>query len=370
MAFFASLAMKLEPIEKPKEFFPFNQGTVATDGDKFYYESDFWDTLTIDEQVFCWAHEVMHAASGHLYRRGSRDPMGWNIAGDLCINDVLKECGLTMPKMGLLEVNGVTGHNDYAESVYEKLPKSAKQSCGCVWIGPSLPNQTGDGGAGNEGCNKSMEYEAAKWRDAVVQAEQIAKSIGELPGALGAFATAAKPKVNWKEKLRNWLGQRAKIDYNWLPSNRRYIYRGLYLPSQSGIHLEFALIADTSGSIGEKEANQVLGELKALKATGKVTVRILDVDTQVHQERIYGPNDKLPDKLEFKGHGGTNIQAGIGYLEEKKYPLDGLLIFTDGYTSPKPMQSKLNVKAITMITSEDCLKDTVNFGEVIHVECR
>ncbi len=63
--------------------------TIATDGRKFYYNSEFVLKLDDQECVFGFAHEVGHIIYEHMTRRGNRDPGLWNMAGDYIINNML-----------------------------------------------------------------------------------------------------------------------------------------------------------------------------------------------------------------------------------------------------------------------------------------
>ena len=92
--------------------------TAATDGRKVYYSPDFFKTLTDDEKVFTYAHEVMHVAFNHILRSKGRNPRLWNIATDAVINQILKNEELPMVEGGVDMAEAV---NRSAEEMYEKL---------------------------------------------------------------------------------------------------------------------------------------------------------------------------------------------------------------------------------------------------------
>lgn len=368
MAFFAELALRLEPVEKPASFFPGGVGTVGTDGRHFFYEKTFWEAQTMDGQMFLWAHEVMHPASGHLYRRGNRDPLGWNCAGDLCINPVLKECGLEPLPDSLMEIRGadgrpLNGKDTYAEAVYERMPK-IEIGCGC---GTRDPN---DGGEGQGIADTSPEQSRMEWEDAAKIAATNAQEAGRLPGGLQSFVDALRPKVNWRDKLRTWLASKARTEYRFLPANRRYLHTGLYLPSLAGERLEWAFVVDTSGSMADEALSQALGEVQAAKQVCPARVHLLHVDAQVQKEEVYEQHQRIPRKVEFAGRGGTNLQTAFDYLHEKNYSLNGVMVFTDGYTYPTPVTSKLNVPCIWILTHPCEMKELAKFGEMVRVEMK
>jgi predicted metal-dependent peptidase len=64
--------------------------TMATDGYYIYVNPSFCASLSSNEIAFVFAHEVMHCALLHPYRRGSRDAQRWNRACDYVVNADLK----------------------------------------------------------------------------------------------------------------------------------------------------------------------------------------------------------------------------------------------------------------------------------------
>ncbi len=97
--------------------------TAATDGEVVYYAPKFFDTLTNDQRVFCYAHEVMHVAFNHILRSRDRNPQIWNIATDAVINQMLMGENLPIIDGG---VNMADAIGRSAEEVYEKLLEQQK----------------------------------------------------------------------------------------------------------------------------------------------------------------------------------------------------------------------------------------------------
>lgn len=69
--------------------------TAYTDGDDVYYSPNFMKNLTYNQKVFLIAHEIMHIAFEHIFRR-TKDmhKKRWNIATDAVINARLMDAGL------------------------------------------------------------------------------------------------------------------------------------------------------------------------------------------------------------------------------------------------------------------------------------
>ena len=84
--FFGNLATRMQLINAD-DWCP----TAATDGKRFYYNSDFVNKMPLKQVEFLVGHEVLHAVYDHMGRRGDRDPKIWNIADDFCVNADLVE---------------------------------------------------------------------------------------------------------------------------------------------------------------------------------------------------------------------------------------------------------------------------------------
>ena len=93
--FFGTLALNLEMVEVDEKH-PQIQ-TMATDGQRLYFNPKFVTGLGEEELKGVNAHEVMHCALKHMSRRGHRDPYRYNVAADFRINFDLVEAGFKLP---------------------------------------------------------------------------------------------------------------------------------------------------------------------------------------------------------------------------------------------------------------------------------
>ncbi len=75
--------------------------TACTDGKRVLYNSAFIESLTIQEQIFIFAHEVCHVALDHIIRSEKKDKRIWNIATDAVINAWLKNDNLPIIEGGI-----------------------------------------------------------------------------------------------------------------------------------------------------------------------------------------------------------------------------------------------------------------------------
>ena len=93
--FFGSVVANSTFVEEP------SISTAATDGENIYYNPSFIESLTDDQKVFVFAHEVCHIAFDHIFRSEGKDNKLWNIATDSVINAFLMQDGLPMVDGGI-----------------------------------------------------------------------------------------------------------------------------------------------------------------------------------------------------------------------------------------------------------------------------
>ncbi len=119
--------------------------TVGTDGETIYYNPEYMESLSVEEQSFIFAHEVCHIAFNHILRSEDKDPELWNIATDGVINQFLKRDGLKMAPGGVDMVEAI---NYDAEQLYEKLLQDKQQR--------QQQQQNGQGNGQNQQSNQQQ----------------------------------------------------------------------------------------------------------------------------------------------------------------------------------------------------------------------
>lgn len=136
--------------------------TADTDGETIYYNPEYLEKLSVEEQTFIFAHEVCHIAFNHILRSEGKDHELWNIATDGVINQFLKRDGLKMAPGGVDMAEAI---NYDAEQLYEKLLQGKKQRQQQSGQDNSQQNQQGNQQQsksqqqGNSGSGSSQEQE-------------------------------------------------------------------------------------------------------------------------------------------------------------------------------------------------------------------
>ena len=89
----ASMLLNLELVEDS------SFDTLATDGQKIYWNKDFVKSISEKELQAVLVHEASHVIWEHPLRKGNRDHVVWNYATDYVINGYLFfDLGMKLPK--------------------------------------------------------------------------------------------------------------------------------------------------------------------------------------------------------------------------------------------------------------------------------
>lgn len=148
-------------------------GTAGTDGKTIYYNPDFLEKLSTDEQTFIFAHEVCHIAFNHILRSEGKNPQIWNTATDAVINQFLKRDGLKMVEGGVDIADAV---NYDAEQLYNKMMQEQQQNqsgSGNNQQDQNQEQQQNQSGSGNGQQDQNQEQQDvghdthSLWEDAV-----------------------------------------------------------------------------------------------------------------------------------------------------------------------------------------------------------
>lgn len=309
--FFGALALQLKLVEDTKA------PTAWTDGHRMGYNPEFVKKLSQPELVAVIAHEVMHCAAGHPWRRDARVPIKWNIAADFAINQLLTEAGFKLPDGCLLDKKFAGKHSEW---IYDRLPIEVKYV--------SMGDVCDACGSGIDEQGDPVKSEG-DWQQSVQQSLNAAKMQGKLPAnverELGAMC---EPVVDWRSLLRKYVQEVVKADYTWAMPNRRYMASGLYLPCLHSLACgRIAVAIDTSGSIDQVLLSQFEAEIRAI--VSEVQPSQLDVlycDAQVHKHDVFLQGEYI--EIKAVGGGGTSFVPVFDKMD-KEDPPKCLIYLTD-----------------------------------------
>jgi len=363
--FYGVLALQLHVVEDTTG----EVQTMATDGESLFYNSAFVQSLSQPEIMGCVAHEVMHCAMGHQWRREGRDHEKWNHACDYAINPIVLGSANAQSGFSLKLPAGVLYDKQYegqsAEWIYAHLRETAGKS------GSGKPGANGKGkGKPSCGCDgirdaKDGAPSAQEWRVLANEAANAARQAGKLPGALSGFVEQLnEAKIDWRAALRRFVQEYVlHSDYTWKRSAARYISTGNYLPSAFSEQTPPIGVAfDTSGSISDGELTAFVAELQSIIDEVKPeVVYSIQCDAKVTAEHVeYYPEDLL-GKVAIHGRGGTRFEPVFDYIEERGLRPACLVYLTDLEGSFPQVEPDYPVIWVSVN------KGTAPFGETIHL---
>lgn len=333
--FFGNLATRLELVNADSWL-----GTAATDGRKFYYNTEFVNKLKPKEVEFLFGHEVLHNVYDHMGRNGSRDRRLFNCAADFCVNADLIEQRIgdkITPCLYDPKYKGWSAEEVY-DDLYEKAEKIDISELLQQMIDEHLDDkETDDDGEEGEGKRPRLsqaERDAIKdeIREAMLQAAQAVGASNLPAGVKRLIKDLTKPVVNWRELLEQQIQSTVKDDFSWMRPNRRSWHMDAVMPGMKpGTQIDVCVAIDTSGSITESDLRDFLSEVKGImEAYDEYKIRVITWDTSVYNPQEFN-SDNMADITTYEpgGGGGTDPHCVWEWLKENDIEPKKLIMFTD-----------------------------------------
>lgn len=330
--------------------------TAAVDGRNLYFNTQFFNAMSNKEIEFVIAHEILHCVFGHLERRGDRDPMIFNIAADYIVNNLLVRDKIgTKPK--LVDCFQDFKYNDWtSEEVYDDIYQQAKKN------GEEFLKQLGEmldehvdweaDGEGEEGDQKQKKGQGdGKGKRPTYTKEEMQKIKDEIKENMITAAQSSgagnmpkevermikeltEPKMNWREILQQQIQSTIRNDFTFQRPSRKGWHTGAILPGMNFDEtIDICIALDMSGSIGDAQAKDFLGEVKGIMDQYRdYNIKIWCFDTNVYNEQDFSA-DGGEDLTDYKiiGGGGTDFMVNWHYMKEHDIQPKKFIMFTDGY---------------------------------------
>jgi predicted metal-dependent peptidase len=346
--------------------------TAWVNGRSLGYNPTFIDSLSHDKVTALLAHEVMHCAMGHPWRREARDAKQWNVACDMAINSELRESGFTLPDSAVYPDSADSGKS--AEWHYARVqekesdgdkPGNGQGNTPQQGQGPSIPDPLGEvrdapNGPDSDGEPAPTEQE---WKQRAASALQQAKMQGNMPGGLARqVSQALKPRIDVRSLLLRFFSERSTGDYSWTRPNSRYLSQGLYLPALESKALgEVAIMVDTSGSVNEVSLSYARSIVESvIDECSPAAVTVYYFDSKVASIDRFERGESLTWKPQ--GGGGTSFIPALEAIE-----LDGTAVCAVCITDLDgtfPDNAPL-LPVLWLSTDED---NTAPFGETVYID--
>ena len=324
--------------------------TACTDGRNTFYGREYMAKLASSKRKGVILHENLHKAFRHttVWRHLFKEnPTMANMACDYVINLMIMDGDnnfVSLPDGALLD-HKYKGLD--AGTVYRMIKEEAKG--GTVHVkrvgdqeGKDVPVVEVSNGLDEhdwesaEGMTNEEKEALAKDVDQALRQGAIlaGKMSANVPREIGELLQA---KVDWREAMREFVTSFCmdKDESTWRRPSRRWIGQDVYMPSMIGESVGRIVIGiDMSGSIGEEEVGQFLGEVQNICERVKPEgIDLLYWDTRVCQHEKYEQDqlDNLISSTKPRGGGGTDPQCIVDYMGKKKIKAECAVILTDGY---------------------------------------
>jgi predicted metal-dependent peptidase len=373
--------------------------TAATDGKDIFVNAEFVRSLSSPQVDGLLLHEVLHAALLHVPRRGTREPVLWNIAADVVVNGMIaRQAGFELPANGirdeklehlsaeeiyeLLLKDSKAFLNSPNDLLYEPLDKNYSDNSSARDKNYSVNSSARDGNSSDSSSARDKNYSVnssaidearraaleSHWRNAMQQALAVARtsnSQGSVPpGMERELASVTLAQLDWRSYLWRYL-VRTPTDFTGF--DRRFIGQRLYLEALEGESVKVYVAVDTSGSVGTEELQLFLSEVAGiLSAYPHIKCKLYYVDAAV-----YGPYDLTTDSAipQPVGGGGTSFVPFFEKVEARhdtSLHSNGVCVYlTDGYGDFPPQPPNLPV--LWVVTPGGLDLGGFPFGEAVRL---
>lgn len=354
--FIASIAARLKWV--PKDSIQ----TLCTDGRTVYYNHAWTSSLPVKEQMFCMAHECLHALLNHcaMMPRWVKSGLGpdglpyqpdaMNKAMDFLINGSLVKEGFTKPTM---PSGGSVCHSTSYDLDYD-LVKLYVALCK------------------DSPADKPLDEHVPEEGESLMTPEEVrAAAIAHQSLAKGDSALVSSVlRIILPQDNSPWAALRDRVSKggggetcSWARPHRRLITRGIIAPSVvQQASPPIAIVVDVSGSC-HKIVDAFLSHMASIVLDSRATgVMVAFVDDGVISTLTYDdPTQFLTDcanGIDVPLGGATDMEVGIAHCLKAGYTR--CVVLTDGYTDYTKQPDAEVIWALTT-------KVTPPYGDVVYL---
>jgi predicted metal-dependent peptidase len=273
--------------------------------------------------------------------------MLYNIAADYIVNNLLVRDRIG-EKPSIVDCYQDFKYEGWtSEEVYKALFDEAKKNGEefLEQLGEMLDEHLDLEGDGTEEDNKDgkgrpkyskgeLDQIKDEIKEAMINSAQTAGA-GNVPGGVQRLIKElTEPKMNWRELLRQQIQSTIKSDYTFSRPSRKGWHTGAILPGMNFMDtIDICISIDMSGSIGNDQAKDFLGEIKGIMDEYKdYRIKLWCFDTSVYNEQDFSADggEDLTD-YEILGGGGTDFMVNWTYMKDNDIQPKKFIMFTDGY---------------------------------------
>lgn len=350
--------------------------TIATDGTALYYPPEQIIRVFRKNPLFldrAYLHSIFHCLFRHLWMRGQREPVIWNLACDIAVERLIDSFDRASTKRAL----SLSRKKYYDHLEEENIPSSAAAIYHDLLTitDPELQASlqfefyTDDHRfwPSNPSSSPSAAQAGKNWENIGRRASREMEIRGQEQGdTLSQIQTQiekGRSRRSYRDFLQKFTVLKEELHCNENEFDLNYYTYGLRLYENMPLiepletqemHKisEFVIVLDTSYSTSGalvknflKETFQIIGQRDSFFR--KSHIRIIQCDNAVHADTVIRNQediDALLENFSLIGGGGTDFRPAFAYVDQLLadgvfHHLKGLLYFTDGrgiYPSRRP----------------------------------
>lgn len=353
--------------------------TVATDGQRIFFNPEFLDSISDSELDYILMHEILHVALEHISKEEDMDDDAYDEACESVVNSIiLQSVGGDEEKIQVKEYggsehvapSGKEARNHSLKEIYEMI-MNEEDGCDETMDDQSRQEQKqSERRRKQKKESKSQEkwddhtrwdsrthddFERDVWEKNVLDATEAMQTRGMYggfgSGSIPAFAKRMinelkKPQTDWHTILNNFV-QEEITDYSFTPPDRRFSDGDFFLPDfneKEDKVKDILFMIDTSGSMSEDMITSAYSEIKGAidQFNGKLEGWLGFFDAAVVAPKPFADEDEFK-LIQAEGGGGTSFTVIFEYVDKHMMdnPPASIIILTDGYAPfPEESQSK------------------------------
>lgn len=337
---------------------PSPTGTKLTsNGFIIYFNPIYILECTIKEIQALIKHEIYHIMSGHHIRakalKYKYSNLAINIAMDISINQYI----LNLPSWSYSIDNVKRSYNvvleedktmeQYADIIQKALNKLKKEKSNEEDTEDIDWKNSHELWSLNDEVDESLAKEMTKKLASSALKGRVPKSIDELMRELNK-----KSEISWKDYLKKLLGSlphgyKKTITRKDRRQPERLDLRGR-LPKYTA---QIAVAIDISGSISDKEIEEIMAEVFSIVKNYHREITILECDSNVR--RVYKVKNIKDIKKKLNTRGSTKFSPVFEYMKNNNMNNYILIYFTDGLGEKELSIRPVHKKTLWVLTGKE-----------------
>jgi len=342
--FFAQFLIQLK--REMKLDLPSALGTRMTkEGFVMYFNPAVFLSCSLLEMQALIKHEIYHIMSGHYIRqralRHKYSSLAVSLAMDIAINQYIVNLPLWMDNIDSVrnsynvDLKDELTMEQYADKIQEAIDKLKKETnkndeSDKLDFEKGYIKREHDEETVHDIWNINDDFDEQAIKETVKKLAENA-SKGKLPDSIEQLYRELnrKSEVTWKDYLKRLLGTLPAGYKKTITRRDRRQPERLDLRGKLSRHIaEIAVAIDISGSVTDKEIEEIMSEVFSIVRNYPSDITIIECDSDIR--RVYKASNIKQIKKKVNTRGNTKFTPVFEYLAKNRLRNHVLIYFTDG----------------------------------------